>query len=388
MKIHKAYKFRLYPNKEQAILINKTIGCSRFIYNHFLNQWNETYKETGKGLSYGKCSAQLPSLKKQEETEWLKEVDSIALQSSLRNLSDSFDRFFKKQNKYPRFKSKNNPLQSYTTKETNGNISVEGNKLKLPKLGLVLFTKSREVEGRILNATIRRNPTGKYFVSLLVETEVEPIEKTDSSVGVDVGFKDFAILSDGTVYKNPKFFRSLETKLAKEQRKLSRRKIQALKDGRKLSESKNYQKQRIKVANTHETIKNKRTDYLHKISTEIVKNHDIIGIEDLLVKNMMLNRKLAKSISEVSWAEFRTMLEYKAKWYGKEIIAVARNFPSSQLCSGCGYQNKAVKNLAVRKWECPECHAHHDRDTNASINLNQEALRILTSRTVGTTELA
>ena len=388
MKIHKAYKFRLYPNKEQAILINKTIGCSRFIYNHFLNQWNETYKETGKGLSYGKCSAQLPSLKKQEETEWLKEVDSIALQSSLRNLSDSFDRFFKKQNKYPRFKSKNNPLQSYTTKETNGNISVEGNKLKLPKLGLVLFAKSREVEGRILNATIRRNPTGKYVVSLLVETEVEPIEKTDSSVGVDVGLKDFAILSDGTVYKNPKLFRSLDTKLAKEQRKLSRRKIQALKDGRKLSESKNYQKQRIKVANIHETIKNKRTDYLHKISTEIVKNHDIIGIEDLLVKNMMLNRKLAKSISEVSWAEFRTLLEYKAKWYGKEIIAVARNFPSSQLCSGCGYQNKAVKNLAVRKWECPECHAHHDRDTNASINLNQEALRILTSRTVGTTELA
>ncbi|WP_459783851.1 RNA-guided endonuclease TnpB family protein, partial [Alkalibacterium sp. s-m-22] len=182
-------------------MINKTIGCSRFIYNHFLNQWNETYKETGKGLSYGKCSAQLSSLKKQEETEWLKEVDSIALQSSLRNLSDSFDRFFKKQNKYPRFKSKNNPLQSYTTKETNGNISVEGNKLKLPKLGLVLFAKSREVEGRILNATIRRNPTGKYFVSLLVETEVEPIEKTDSSVGVDVGLKDFAILSDGTVYK-------------------------------------------------------------------------------------------------------------------------------------------------------------------------------------------
>lgn len=388
MKIHKAYKFRLYPNKEQAILINKTIGCSRFIYNHFLNQWNETYKETGKGLSYGKCSAQLPSLKKQEETEWLKEVDSIALQSSLRNLSDSFDRFFKKQNKYPRFKSKNNPLQSYTTKETNGNISVEGNKLKLPKLGLVLFAKSREVEGRILNATIRRNPTGKYFVSLLVETEVEPIEKTDSSVGVDVGLKDFAILSDGTVYKNPKFFRSLETKLAKEQRKLSRRKIQALKDGRKLSESKNYQKQRIKVANIHETIKNKRTDYLHKISTEIVKNHDIIGIEDLLVKNMMLNRKLAKSISEVSWAEFRTMLEYKAKWYGKEIIAVARNFPSSQLCSGCGYQNKAVKNLAVREWECPECHSNHDRDINASINLKQEVIRILASRTVGTTGLA
>ncbi|SFH56088.1 IS200/IS605 family element RNA-guided endonuclease TnpB [Pisciglobus halotolerans] len=388
MKIHKAYQFRLYPNKEQSILINKTIGCSRFVYNHFLNQWKETYKETNKGLSYGKCSAQLPTLKKQEETEWLKEVDSIALQSSLRNLSDSFDRFFKKQNQYPRFKSKQNPVQSYTTKSTNGNIAVLGNQLKLPKLGFVRFAKSREVKGRIFNATIRRNPAGKYFVSLLVETEADPIKKTGSSVGIDVGLKDFAVLSDGTIYKNPKFFRSLEKKLAREQRKLSRRKVQALKTGHQLSESKNYQKQRIKVAKIYETIKNKRMDYLHKISTEIVKNHDIIGIEDLLVKNMVLNRKLAKSISEVSWAVFRTLLEYKAKWYGKEVVAVARNFPSSQLCSECGYQNKAVKNLAVREWACPNCHTHHDRDLNASINLKQEAISLLASKTVGTTGLA
>ncbi|MBU9711959.1 IS200/IS605 family element transposase accessory protein TnpB, partial [Bacillus tamaricis] len=304
MLVNKAYKFRIYPTKEQEILIAKTIGCSRFVYNRFLGQWNDTFKETGKGLTYNSCSAELTQLKK--ELVWLKEVDSIALQSSLKNLADSYTRFFKKQNKAPRFKSKKNKVQSYTTKETNNNITIVDNKIKLPKLGLVRFAKSREVHGRILNATVRRNPSGKYFVSILAEIEVQPLEKTELSIGIDLGITDFAILSDGRKIDNNKFTSKMEKKLKREQRKLSRRALNAKNNNINLLDAKNYQKQKRKVARLHERVMNQRDDFLNKLSTEIIKNHDIVCIEDLNTKGMLRNHKLAKSISDVSWSAFVT----------------------------------------------------------------------------------
>ena len=336
--------------------------------------WNDVYKETGKGLTYNSCSAQLPQLKM--ELEWLKEVDSIAIQSAIKNLADAYNRFFKKQNDKPRFKSKKNNVQSYTTKYTNGNIAIVDNKIKLPKLGFVKFAKSREVHGRIMNVTVRRNSSGKYFVSILTEVDKQPLEKAESAIGIDLGITDFAILSDGHKIDNHKFTSKMEKNLKREQRKLSRRALIAKNKGIDLLDAKNYQKQKRKVARLHERVINQRDDYLNKLSTEIIKNHDIICIEDLNAKGMLRNHKLAKSISDVSWSAFISKLEYKATWYGKTIVKVSRWFPSSQICSDCGHHD-GKKSLKIRDWTCPICHANHDRDINASKNILAEGLRTL-----------
>lgn len=373
---HRAYKFRIYPNKEQSSLIIKTIGSSRFIFNYFLDMWNKQYKETGKGMTYSACSAMLPRMKRKEETIWLKEVDSIALQTSLKDLADSFSRFFKKQNKYPNFKSKNNPVQSYRTNNVNHSIQLVSNKIKLPKLGLVKISKSHEPTDRIINATVRKTVSDKYFVSLLTEEEICELPKTHSSMGIDLGVSDFAIFSDGSRFENNRFTSRMEKKLKREQRKLSRRALIAKQNGKPLFEAKNYQKQKIKVARLHEKVANQREDFLNKLSTEIVKNHDLICIEDLNVKGMLKNKKLSKSISDVSWASFVSKLTYKASWYGRQLIKIDRWFPSSQLCSTCGH-NDEKKPLSVRAWTCSSCATTHDRDINASINILNEGMRLL-----------
>jgi putative transposase len=370
---YKAYKFKLYLNTNQETLVNKTIGSSRFVFNYFLNLWNTSYVEIGKGLSYSKCSKELPSLKKQYP--WLKEVDSIALQTSTKFLGEAFDRFFKKQNGFPKFKSKKYSAKSYTTKLTNNNIEVIDNYIKLPKLGLVKFAKSREITGKIVKATIKKSTTNKYYISIVCKTEIQHFEKTNQNIGIDLGLTNFAILSNGTKIPNLHFSKNLSKKLACEQRKLSKKAIIAKKNNIKLSEAKNYQKQKLKVAKLHKKIFNQREDFLHKFSTKIIKNFDIISLEDLNTKGLMKNKKLSKSIQDVSWCKFVNMLIYKADWYGKTVIKISRWYPSSQICSNCNYRD-SKKTLDIRNWICPNCNTNLDRDINAAINILNEGLRL------------
>lgn len=361
----KGYRFRLYPNKTQKKFLNQILGSCRFVYNHFLNIRRQSWEKEKISVSYTQTSSQLTQLKK--EIDWLNQADSIALQQSLRNLDTAYQNFFKNNRGYPKFKSKKNHQQTYRTL----GVRIEGKRIRLPKVGSIKFEQSREIQGKILSATITRTASEKYFVSLCVEEDIAANLKLNKGgkIGIDVGLKEFYTDNLGNTVSNPRILKRLSVKLSREQKRLSKRKIG----------SNNRNKQRIKVARVHEKISNARLDFLHKETTRLCRENQTIAVENLQIKNLLKNHKLAKAISDVSWGEFFRQLSYKAVLYGCDLIKVPTFYPSSQTCSNCGFKNPLTKKLSVRSWRCPQCGKYHDRDTNAAKNILQKALELKTS---------
>ena len=364
--MYKGYEDRIYPNKKQEVLLNKTFGCVRYIYNWGLSKKIKYYQEQNKTLSSFDLTKELPILK--QEKEWLKEIDAQALQQSLRHLDNSFTKFFREKKGFPKFKSKHNNRQSYAT-ITNVHLLPEINKIQIPKLGKVKTRIDRLPKGTFKTCTIKKTPTNKYFVVLTVDENIKtpnkPIVTEDTTIGIDLGIKDFAILSDGRKFANPKYLLKNLKRLKVLQKRLSR----------KQKGSKNREKARLKVALQHEKITNLRKDFLHKITYKLTHENQVntICLETLAVSNMLKNHKLARSISDVSWSSFNDLIDYKAELYGKNILRIGKFEPSSKLCT-CGYKNNNL-TLKDREWTCPICNTHHDRDILAANNIKRFALQ-------------
>ena len=360
--IRKAYKYRIYPNNKQREYFAKCFGCVRFFYNKSLSDMNEIFKERQEFKNITPASYK-------EDYPFLKSVDSLALANAQLNRNAAFKAFFRHQNEFPKYKSKRNE-QSYTTNNQKGSVkfSINNRYISIPKCPRIKIKKHRSFIGNIKSVTISKTCDDKYYISLLVEEDIKSLEPVEKTIGLDLGIKDLIIDSNGKKYKNHKYLSKSLSKLAREQRKLSHM----------VKGSNNRNKQRIKIARLHHKINNQRNDYLHKLSKHIIDENQIICIEDLKVKNMIKNDKLARNISDVSWSRLVSMLIYKANWYDRTLVKVPSNYPSSQLCSICGYQNKDVKNLKIRKWICPKCNTKHDRDINASKNILSKGIEILT----------
>lgn len=355
-KIYKTFEYRLYPTKKQEILLAKHFGCNRFVYNFFLNQRKEYYQENKKNLNYVDQAKIVTQMKKQEDYSWLKEVNAQSIQATLRNLDTAYRNFFSKKAKFPTFKRKKDK-NSFCIPQ---NIRIIDKLLYIPKFkeGIKIILH-RELEGTIQHATIKKTKTNKYFVCILCEIKnYEPKNKTNKEIGIDLGIKDFIITSKGQKFKNYKFTYKYQKQLKKAQQHLSR----------KQKGSKQFEKQKLKVALIHEKITNCRKDNQHKISRKLVNENQVIYLESLTIKNMVKNHKLAKAIEDCAWFQFTSFLDYKANWDDKIIYKIDRFYPSSKTCSNCGWIKQDL-NLKIRNWTCPKCGTMHDRDINAAINI-------------------
>ena len=362
----RAYKYRIYPDKEQRDFFERTFGCVRLFYNTSLDEMNKLYKEKKEYKDITPASYK-------ERFPFFKEVDSLALANAQLNRNKAFKAFFRKQNKFPKFKAKRNK-QSYSTNNQNGTVylSEDCKYISLPKIKNIKIKMHRKFDGVIKTVTVSKECDDTYYVSILVEENIEAKPKSKNSVGIDLGIKSYIVDSNSERIDNPKYLTKSLLRLAIEQRKLSH-----MKKG-----GKNRNKQRIKVARLHRRIRNQRNDFLQKLSSKYINENQVIVLEDLNIKQMEQDSKLSRLIVDASWSTFVSMLEYKGDWYGRDIIKVPTYYPSSQLCSCCGYQNKEIKDLSIREWVCPKCGATHSRDHNASINILNKGLDILKARTL------
>ncbi|TCB60682.1 RNA-guided endonuclease TnpB family protein [Acinetobacter terrae] len=364
----KAYKYRIYPNREQQVLIEKHFGCARFTFNWALALQQNYYEKYKKSLSRKEIQDQLVSLKKIPEFEWLNKVNSQSLLSSLLHVYTAFGNFFKGRAKFPKFKSKKIPQRSYQCPQ-HCTVSFTSGVLNLPKIKGIKTVFSRQFDGKIKTVTISKTATGKYYASILVETEVNlpvpSIIEVEKTIGIDLGLTHMLIQSDGDKVENPRYLKKAQKRLVIQQKIFSRKK----------KEAKNYRRQKLRVARVHEKVRNQRLDLHHKLTHKLICENQATtyAVEDLGIKSMVKNRKLAKSISDIAWGQFLTLLQYKAEWYGKNILRIGRFVPSSKVCAQCGYTMEKLP-LHIRSWSCPDCLSVLDRDLNASMNIRNFAL--------------